>query len=126
MCLNVVGYRCTAKEDMTVYKVLNHHHVSPYFNFHYHGGVTYTSPMRRDRKKVGEGFHAFVDRVSVDTFLKLINRRLEATSRLDGDFDGYAVHEFVIPKGAHYYVGDNDDIVSDQIQLSAVQATALP
>lgn len=119
MCLYVASKRLTAKEDMTVYKVISRGGVPPFFCFRYERGKTYKTSMRKKpvalwtQKSllrdyvVDQGFHACV-------------KRSDAVAMFEG-FYGMVVRPFIIPKGAHYYLGSDGSIVSDQIRYPAAR-----
>lgn len=108
----------TAKQDITVYKMITKNNISVYQNFKYEPNTLY-----RLRKKlvaervrnntiriVNSGFHAF--RNNADSYaLKAINT----------NYSNEKYVEFTIPKGAKYYIGEYGDIVSTSIRSGSLK-----
>lgn len=102
-----------AKEDIKVYKLLQKRtNLSPYQMAKYEKGKLHESPIIRYIRvslfphgcyyKVEQGLHAY--------------RTIEkAKSRFSYQERYCKVVEMIIPKGSKYYIGTNDDIVSNKL-----------
>lgn len=100
--VDIKKYLYTAKEDITVYKIIKNDNTSMYQDFQYKPNTQYC--LGKNLKpwdliciyfEVDEGFHAY------------LSKRFTPDKKLV---------EFVIPKGAKYFLGINNDIVSDSIK----------
>jgi hypothetical protein len=109
--VEALAYKPTiAKKDIKVYKVLwKHSHGSSYRGFKYEKGNEYyqtgkpfTKTYSRFSKKliISRGLHAWITK---EDAIRRHNRSL------------HVIVEMVIPKGSMYYLGDNDDIVSNRL-----------
>lgn len=119
-----------AKEDMKVYKILyfkkgvNQHkprvYQSPYQEYIYKPGTHYFQIGKKfdfniditcDRfyeLKINDGFHSFIYLYKA---IKLSHRIiLSKWHPMD-----VGIFEFIIPKGSEYFLGDDNDIVSDNL-----------
>lgn len=113
MCLKIKsGTRLhIAKKDIEVYKLIGKNDVSVYRGFHYKPNTKYhlrfpLKPIlaRLDngrRRTVERGYHSYIDH--------------ECLGRCLGRGSRYKVVKFIIPKGAEYYVGADNDMVSTAI-----------
>lgn len=95
-----------AKEDIHVWKVITSKNLSIHQYFEYKPNTLYR--LRKALKLVGipsriyEGFHSF---------------RIKPYK----DIPEYKVVEFTIPKGAKYFLGIHDDIVSTSIRSGTLR-----
>lgn len=118
MCLYIKGIEIDpriAKEDIPIYKVLQvqfHNRkiqlVSPYYEMKYKIGKTYKTEMKSnpyDSHEINEGFHSFIGYIAA---INEIERIAYPTIIVNG----------IIPKGSSYYLGENQDIVSNKIKLT--------
>lgn len=107
MCLCLKdGIERTANKPIKVYKVLTLKNTSIYYSFKYEKGLTYRLGKKLEKKgySVYKGFHSYT--------LKSKAKR-EKTIRSDN----LKVCTFIVPRGAKYYEGLDDDIVSTSIRL---------
>lgn len=103
-----------AAQDLDVFKVLSRKLFSPYRGFMYKKGVI--EVINFDLKVyrnyfVHEGLHSFrcFCRATREAFL------LNIEAELCGPDMCYFVYKAIIPKGSFYYVGKDDDIVSNKL-----------
>lgn len=108
MCLLTNECEQTATEDRTVYKVIWKDNCSEYRGFQYEAGRRYqlneplvVRPYADTLGSVNEGFHAY--------------QTLETAVYNHAHRRQKKVVAFIIPKDAHYILGNGDDIVSDAI-----------
>lgn len=115
MCLNIVSGPHVAKKDFYVVKILEQitktSGYSPYQYYKYNFKEKVTTEIRVLKGKVSEGLHALVIDNVMDSGWVL--------HCVDYDL-GYAVLGSglvlcKIPKGATYYLGNNKDIVSNEL-----------
>lgn len=107
----------TAKEDIHCYKVLrikNTHLISPYQKYRYYLNklVTVDKMIHNNFGNVYEGLHAYT------TKLKALNCIIWMARVLGWGHDNYKVYNCIIPKGSKYYLGNNGDIVSNQMIIT--------
>lgn len=112
----------TAEQDIIVYKVLEHvvtgiEGLSPFRSMIYYKGVLRQSSMTKatwDRSfpyplyEISEGLHACTT----------YGRAQELVDELVEDCYGlevFTIIKMIIPQGAHFYLGEQEDIVSDQL-----------
>ena len=103
-----------AREPITVYKVLCNDNKSEFYKFQYKPNALYR--LRRALKVVeydGErriyaGFHSFAD-ISTGCAASIAYGSLKK------------LVEFTIPKGAKYYIGTNNEIVSTSIRSGSLR-----
>lgn len=103
-----------AEEDITIYKILQvrfHNRkiqlVSPYYEMEYKIGRTYKTKMKSnpyDSNEINEGFHSFI------RYSKALRETLNVA------YPNIIVNG-IIPKGSQYFLGINEDIVSNRIKL---------
>lgn len=113
----------TAKRTKTVYKCfilkhLKHDKISlrsPYQEYKYHLGQKYTSKLSfgmdatwRDRLMVNQGIHAYVSKNGNMNALNAANK---------GFTEDIVVIPCIIPVGAKYLIGTNNEIVTDTLIL---------
>ena len=95
----------TATFPIVVYKVLERYknrYESPYRGFRYDFGVLYTSEIRKVDSYIEEGLHACITEEQAAMHM----------------FEPHSVMVFgVIPVGAQFYLGHDDEIVSNQMIL---------
>lgn len=128
MCMTIKesGFKKVAEEDMTVYKVIRDDNTSEIQRFPYEPGARYTlSPADSDKfsraglrprkddgwRRVYEGFHAYITKKAADS-------DMADEFNMADDFNvvlKLKVVAFTIPKGAKYYLGTLETIVSDTI-----------
>ena len=112
MCLTATHKKAKiAKEDIHCYKVFvvrNTHLISPYQKYRWYINKLITIPKfgiinySNGTKDVHEGLHAYT---KTGLYLNII---LFANSNAK-------VYNCIIPKGSKYYLGENEDIVSNQM-----------
>lgn len=113
MCLTIQKGTCrmTAVKPIKVYKLLFHNpngepgFQSICYDFMWEPNTTVTSKLKVAASSVYEGLHAFMS--------------LNAAAR-----SGYSFHcivKMTIPKGAHYYIGNDNDIVSDTLETGTMK-----
>lgn len=124
MCLSIIKSdtkRHTATSPIAVYKVIDAvNNRSPFQGFMYEPNEQVKVRMRKDTKKdyvvdshnfrpnqVSIGFHAF--------------RSLRGATAFSRSDEKVAL--MTIPEGAHYYIGDADDIVSDTLDTGTLERT---
>lgn len=107
MCLKIKKGEVekTATEDIVVYKIINMHNNSLYQGFQYKPNRLYRlrKKLKVKRNEIYEGFHSY------NCLVKVRDNILET-------FLNPKVVKFVIPKGAKYYLGRDNDIVSTSIR----------
>lgn len=111
MCLTINSTRLKAETDILCYKCLDKNedgeYCTPftYFPIEFVGGICeMKSRLYRDKKCVNVGIHSYA----------LIDKAEE----LKEDFydkDGTDIYDAIIPKGAYYYIGKEDDIASNKL-----------
>lgn len=128
MCLTIKesGFEMIAEEDMTVYKVIRTDNTSQMQRFPYDPGAQYTLPPadsakfnlaglkpRKDDgwRRVYSGFHAYITKEEAED--RVAQAYAPAVLK---------VVAFTVPKGAHYYLGFYEEIVSDQIIAGDLKA----
>ena len=103
-----------AKEDIKIYKVLDtklKKLKSPYKNFKWKLNEVFTSDLIFDEfyysYEINEGLHSFskINKNTKDYFYLL-------------KWDSCKLFEGYIPKGSNYFIGKNNEIVSDQLILT--------
>lgn len=89
----------TATEDMVVYKIIKNDNKSFWLNFQYQPNTLYRlrKKLKISEGAIHEGFHAYL---FADVYKSYRTKYVK----------------FIIPKGAKYYLGKNDDIVSTSIR----------
>jgi hypothetical protein len=135
MCLIIDGDIQTAKADIQVIKFLHQNNRSPYYAFAWKPNKLYRlhkrlKPVDAYTNIIHEGFHSFnASLVSFSCYpvANIIYIRRKHMDRLSDLFDlrSNKACEFVIPKGAKYYIGRDGDMVSTSIRsgdLSDVSA----
>ena len=107
MCLelNKNSVKCTALEDITVYKHLEKsemgHLTTTYMCCPVEIGETYTSEL--EANTIGPPNHEFKSlEKGLHSFESLISTKQDAADTCEGD---YVIVKCVIPKNANYYVG---------------------
>ncbi len=134
MCLYVLDITPkpqVAKEDMIVYKRLYRigkgEYQSPYVGYYYNRGQVYESQIGKLKKRrhhpmtlmnhnrnqkvtiigtIDSGIHAYTSKVTAKTRSK------------DADiYEQEAIITCVIPKGAKYYLGKGNEIVTDKLYI---------
>lgn len=131
MCLTILTIRDhedlphpeLATRPMTVYKVIDTDNRSAFQSFVYEPGICYKLGKSLCSYKnaftntwdVDEGFHAYtsVRAARRSQLSRTRNCALDSTPPTVARL--FKIVEFIIPVGAHYFLGDNDDIVSDEI-----------
>jgi hypothetical protein len=114
-----------AEEDILVYKVIFSYNRSFFECFQYEPNTQFdineplrvTGPFATEafNNLVHQGFHAYMGKASAK---KNLQKWLDA----DVVEEGLAkVVEFTIPKGASYFLGENDDIVSTSIRAGNLE-----
>lgn len=104
----------TAKEDITVYKVIFKDNSSQYRYFQYKPNTTYR--LRKKLKIINvkfiyEGFHSYIDKKN--------NKHMVVGN-------SHKIVKFVIPKGAKYYINKmNGEYVSTSIRTGDLTALYL-
>lgn len=90
------------KEDIPVYKILNHHdglihtpHQWYHIKFH-KNKVILRSILTQWKGNIFKGIHAYREKINIRMF-------------------NYKTHKAIIPKGSLYYIGINNDIVSTKL-----------
>ena len=114
MCLVIVSKKLIADKDIVCYKFLRsdiedrNHFYPPYFSFCYKRNKLYKTNIITGKERFSDrtfaynGFHSLVcklDRYLFDSYLP----------------DYYKLYKCIIPKGSEYYLGRDEDIVSNQI-----------
>ena len=127
MCLQILksdSKRHTATNPITVYKVLGRNDQSPFRNFEYEPNERVKARMRKNKRtdhdfvnqatfdpnEVSIGLHAFRSLQSAKGFYRPSNEKIV---------------KMTIPEGAHYYIGDEDDIVSDALDTGMLKPVRL-
>lgn len=98
----------TATKAIKVFKLLysfGGEYISPYMHARYAVGSAFHNDMVMECGIVKVGLHAYQTEVAIDELLNTRRAKL-------------VVVPMTIPKGAHYYLGDNNDIVSDTLVWS--------
>lgn len=116
MCLIIKNHITApeiASEDIPVFKLLMLKYnnrklqlVSPYQKMQYKIGKTYKSQIKRNPNNVfeiNEGLHSFISRKGAYRDHVILGN----TVMLIG----------IIPKGSQYYIGTDDDVVSNKLKL---------
>lgn len=114
-----------ADKDLVCYKVLKQkgwlfkHFYSPYFDFEWKKNVEYTIEMNVSVITHGEhfvkkGFHAFINKELIDfrcipCFITTCDGKTKPLKQI--------LVECIIPKGSEYYIGKNNDIVSNKMKF---------
>ena len=112
MCLRIMCGPHVADKAMTVWKVIKFTNLSMWQSFVYEPNHRYetveltvinkSNYVRSAYLIINEGYHAFTNlRAAHDEIVTFGS--------------GYKVVKFTIPKGATYFIGDDDDIVSNRI-----------
>ena len=109
-----------AEKDIVVYKVLDQRMGSPYYGLLYPLNEKRTSILKNYDWKweeaghkvydVEEGLHAYTKRMAAYVKRHYLNR-----CDSEKDFTTYSVYKAIIPKGAKYYIGLDNDIASDAL-----------
>lgn len=108
MCLFIDdAVETTALEPIKVFKVLRNDNTSPYRKFKYEKGITYR--LRKKLKTqnnlyIRDGFHSYRNMCGARKEISLWDDRCK-------------ICVFVIPRGAKYYIGMHNDVVSTSIRL---------
>ena len=127
MCLHIPksdSHRHTAVNPINVYKVLERNDQSPFQNFKYKPNERVKARMRKNKRTD----HNFVDQATFDP--NEVSIGLHAFRSLQSAKGFYhpnneKIVKMTIPKGAHYYIGDEDDIVSDTLDTSTLKPVRL-
>lgn len=104
-----------ADKNIVVYKRLSLQRfgdgalVSPYFNARYNLGETYTSKLTRYCLRHAQGWIVAVSRG--------IHSYTTVRGALRHAYGSEVILRCIIPKGAEYWIGDDDDIVATQLRL---------
>jgi len=100
-----------AKKEIKVYKILDTENTSPYFTFTYDKGYQYSSNFSKYieenygwKIKINKGLHSFID-------YKNAKERKYCFLYPES----FKIITMYIPKGSKYYLGDDGDIVSDNL-----------
>ena len=100
-----------AEKDIKVYKVIDVNDRSPYFNFKYHKKYHYSCNFSKNIVnygrwyiKINKGLHSFI---------KHSEAKIRKAGFLNEDY--FKIVTMYIPKGSEYYLGDNGDIVSNNL-----------
>lgn len=118
MCLIVSvkhPFRMIATENMVVYKVINVDNKSSMMGFHYTENKGYMCSFGINKEVsdgvgyVREGFHSWWDPMVAEFNCSRI------PDPVYGVLGPTKLVKFIVPKGAHYYLGNNRDMVSDMI-----------
>lgn len=124
MCLFVKGKIQVAKEPITVYKIITVENKSKYQHFRYTPDTLYrlrkalkTKRLYGDRV-IEPGFHAYRTLGYTKRALSYTKRAL--TGYIVRSWSREKIVEFTIPKGAKYYLGHNNDIVSTSIRSGSL------
>jgi hypothetical protein len=117
MCLYIDGTRepLIAENDIVVYKFLGPGNNAPYYSKVYKANSEYKikGTLTPDSDGViNEGFHAWRTE-SVARYMMAITADAHTPVR--------KVVKFIIPKGAKYFRGQSNDIVSDRIRTESLK-----
>ena len=113
MCLTSIHRNIkTAKEDIHCYKLLevrNTHLISPYKKYRWYiNKLVKLSTLNKDEYgHINEGLHAYLENYS-------FKRKLLSYWR----YNPVIIYNCIIPKGSKYYLGNDDDIVSNQMMIT--------
>lgn len=121
MCLYIASgdVERIAMEDRVVYKVIQKNNKSLHQDFQYKPNTLFRLRKKLkifrvgDYNEINEGFHSYVNFV---TAAKRCSYILTFNTKLV---------EFIIPKGAKYYLGDMNDIVSTSIKSGSLRSIKL-
>ena len=120
MCLYTYQRKAKlALKDIVVYKVLSKELIPPVmYRYQYildtiHvSGMSHTFAFKDYDKRpvfsVEEGLHSFRNKFAARTLCKNLNEYRCRRYR-------YYIYKAIIPMGSYYYIGDDDDIVSDRL-----------
>lgn len=98
-----------AKKNIAVYKILDKDMYSIFYGYEYKLNQLNKTHINIEKAghlfKINSGFHAYHNKIDViDHFFK---------HHLNHSY--YMICKAVIPKGSEYYIGDDRDIVSNQL-----------
>ena len=120
MCLYTYQRKAKlALKDIVVYKVLSKELIPPVmYRYQYILNTIHVSGMKHtfvfyDYKKiplfsVEEGLHSFRNKSAAHALCKNLNECKDECHE-------YYVYKAIIPMGSYYYIGDDNDIVSDRL-----------
>jgi hypothetical protein len=116
MCLTVLNgeRKRTAANDIQVYKMLKPGGQAPYqssFTYKLHELHEQRNGIIASYGEVNEGFHAYTSLA-------------KARGVASGRYNQEQVVVAIVPKGAHYYLGNNFEIVSDQLVIISLDNVA--
>ena len=132
MCWIGKNNRQSAKEDISVFKIVNYDLRSFYYYFQYSKNATYRMNLRipdkpMNRIRIDCGFHSYVEN---EVFVKYtydnsVYRIYSSNMHLELDNfdnrDNVVKLNCIIPKGSVYYKNDNGEIVSDTLKVIDVE-----
>lgn len=119
MCLNIIGKMVAiqAARDITTFKRVYHggkkgEYESEYRSFNYTKGYYYYetdfNKRKYNRRVIGKALHSYVLE-NLPAFSYMFDAASSSPAMI--------LIECVIPKGAYYYIGDNNDIASSGLVI---------